>query len=166
MLEVAIVAQANDATYGRIDGDLAVREVRRCDHDGVDVRIGTKRRGIGRYLRNAPFRLALLQQRRVGAAGGDEHGTFVEPNAGHVVVIAHGSGADDADTNGRVLGCARHNSLLRFRLGYSRPVVAETPPTSGFHRGIEPSEYSFPEGFTRPDTKRAKRLCDVATALV
>ncbi len=44
------------ARLGRNGGDFAMREIRRGDHQGINLRIGAKLAEIGRRLRQPPLR--------------------------------------------------------------------------------------------------------------
>ncbi len=54
------------------DGHLAMREIRRGDHHGVDFRIGAKLVEVGRDLFDLPLAAAAFQQRGIGIASGNK----------------------------------------------------------------------------------------------
>jgi hypothetical protein len=89
-------------------GDRPVGEVRRGDDDGVDLRIGAERLGVGGDLLDPPIGLPLFQQRRIGVADGNQPGARIESDARDVVVIADRARADDGDPDGGLLGFWRH----------------------------------------------------------
>ena len=88
-----------------------VREIRRRNDHGIDVRIVANLLVIGRDVVDGPVAFALLQQAGIGIARSHQCGAWVEANPRHMVIVTDGTGTDDGDANGLLMN-GRHEFAI------------------------------------------------------
>ena len=80
-----------------------MREVRRGDDHGIDVRIGANLFVIGRDVVDGPVPLALFEQAGTGIAGRHQLGAWIEADPRHMVIITDRTRTEDGDADGLLM---------------------------------------------------------------